>query len=146
MFDVQLSVNLLCRSNHRPSHHSKQKGHPRKAEGCPLFFSNFFTYAIVTFTAAGPLDVEGNAGAFIKGFETRSIDAGVMDEYIRTVLLLDETVAFAVIEPFYNSINHCSYLLSNNSQSFRLPECHHDKWNRPLERNRPADQGRAFID
>jgi len=73
------------------------------------------------------LNVKGNVVAVIKRFETGCIDSTVMDKYIRAIFLLDEAVAFAAI------------LLSNNSHSFKLPECHFDKWNLPLERNRPAN-------
>ena len=43
----------------------------------------------------GPLlYVEGNTIAFIECFEASCIDAGMMDKYIRTIFLLDKSVAF----------------------------------------------------
>jgi hypothetical protein len=54
-----------------------------------------------------------------------------MNKYIGTIFLFDETIAFAAIKPFNRSINHCRFLLSNISQSFKLAERHHEKWNLP---------------
>jgi hypothetical protein len=43
-----------------------------------------------------------------------------MYKYIRTIFLLDETIALAAIKPFYDSIRHCDTLLSKNSHSSKL--------------------------
>jgi hypothetical protein len=57
------------------------------------------------------LDVKGNPVTFLQSFEPRPIDAGVMDENIRTILLFDKTITLAFIEPFYYTIGHCGTLL-----------------------------------
>ena len=121
----------------------KTKRAPPQLKGVPFFLIGYYSlggsdiYRGRTFGTL--LNVKGNVVAVIKRFETGCIDSTVMDKYIRAIFLLDEAVAFAAIKPFYNSINHCSFLLSINSHSFKLPECHFDKWNLPLERNRPAN-------
>jgi len=58
------------------------------------------------------LDVKGHTVAFCKRFESGSIDTGVMNEYIRSIFLLDEAVAFFFVEPLYRSIGHNDTLLS----------------------------------
>jgi hypothetical protein len=47
-----------------------------------------------------------------------------MNKYIRTVFLLNKTVAFAVIKPLYTSISHCDNLLSNKFSWFQTSGCH----------------------
>jgi hypothetical protein len=58
------------------------------------------------------LYVKGNPVAFVKGLETGCIDSGVMNEYIRTIFLLDEAVTLAAVKPFNYSISHVDILLS----------------------------------
>ena len=58
------------------------------------------------------LNVKSYPVALIEGLETGCIDAGMMNEYIVTIFLLDEAVAFSVVKPFYDSISHCDVLLS----------------------------------
>jgi hypothetical protein len=51
-------------------------------------------------------DVKGNMVAFVKRPESRCLNAGMMDEHIRTVFLLDKTITLAVIKPLHNTICH----------------------------------------
>lgn len=83
------------------------------------------------------LNVEGHFVTLIEGFETASIDTGMMNEDVRTVLLLNEAITFGVIKPFHNSIGHSDTLLSQNSHGPKLRVATFDKWNFP-QRNRPA--------
>jgi hypothetical protein len=57
------------------------------------------------------LDVKGNPVTFLQSFESCPVDAGMMHEYIRTILLFDKTITLAFIKPFYNTIGHCGTLL-----------------------------------
>jgi hypothetical protein len=58
------------------------------------------------------LDVKRNTVTFIKRPETGRVDRCVMNEYVRSVFLLDEAEAFAGVKPFYDSICHAHTLLS----------------------------------
>lgn len=62
-----------------------------------------------TFITLGNL--EGHLRAFLQGLETGSVNAGVMNKYIRAAFLLDETVTLALAKPFNNTIRHCDTLL-----------------------------------
>jgi hypothetical protein len=64
----------------------------------------------------------------------------MMNKYIRTVFLLYEAVALAVIKPLHDSISHSDNLLSKNSQGSKLQVATLDKWIFPSERNRPANK------
>ena len=55
------------------------------------------------------LNVEGNLGTFVKGLEARTVDSGVVYEYVGSILLLDETKTLRVVEPFYNSVCHSDF-------------------------------------
>jgi hypothetical protein len=57
------------------------------------------------------LDFKRDSIAFVQGLESVTYDTGKMDEYIRTIFLLDKTVAFAAVKPLDNSIGHCDTLL-----------------------------------
>ena len=58
------------------------------------------------------LDIKGDLVAFIKGFKASGIDRGMMNEYIRSIFLLDKTKTFLIVKPFYSSISHDTILLS----------------------------------
>jgi hypothetical protein len=64
----------------------------------------------------------------------------MVNKYIRTVFLLYEAVALAVIKPLHDSISHGDNLLSKNSQGSKLQVATLDKWTFPSERNRPANK------
>jgi hypothetical protein len=63
------------------------------------------------------LDIQGNRVSFGQRPEPGSIDSGVMDEDIRSILRFNETRALFVIKPFYGSVGHCENLLSAKSRS-----------------------------
>ncbi len=48
----------------------------------------------------------------------------MMNEYIGTILLLNEAITFAVIEPLYDSISHSDALLSKRFSWFQTSGCH----------------------
>jgi len=52
------------------------------------------------------LDVKGNFVTFVERFEPRFVDAGMMNEYIRAIFLLDKAVSPLIVEPFYNTTGH----------------------------------------
>jgi hypothetical protein len=58
----------------------------------------------VTFLTLG--DIECDPVALLERLETGGVDARVMDEHVRSVFLLDKTVALAVIKPFYHALCH----------------------------------------
>jgi hypothetical protein len=58
------------------------------------------------------LYVKGTSGAFSKRLEAIPIDSRMMNEYIRTIFLLNEAIAFLVIKPLHDSISHSDNLLS----------------------------------
>jgi hypothetical protein len=43
-----------------------------------------------------------------------------MNKYIRTIFLLNKSIALATIKPLYDSISHSDTLLSKNSHSSKL--------------------------
>jgi hypothetical protein len=49
---------------------------------------------------------EGNLITFVERPESSRIDSGMMNENIRTIFLLDETITLTVIKPLYNAICH----------------------------------------
>ncbi len=51
------------------------------------------------------LDVKGNPVALLERFEPRFVDAGMMNEDIRTVFLFDEAVSFIIDEPFDHTVS-----------------------------------------
>ena len=57
------------------------------------------------------LNVKRYTVTFIKGFEARCIDTGMVNKYIITLFLLDKSKPFCVIKPLYNSLSHCDNLL-----------------------------------
>lgn len=42
-----------------------------------------------------------------EGFEAVALDRAEVNEYVRTVFLFDESVAFGLVEPFYGASNLC---------------------------------------
>jgi hypothetical protein len=66
-------------------------------------------YCSRTFIAL--LYVKGNSVAFIERLEPGCFDSGMMNEYITTIVSLNEAIAFAVIKPLYDSIGHRDILL-----------------------------------
>jgi hypothetical protein len=88
----------------------------------PLFCLNvreldhFYMYCSRAFIPV--LYVKGNSVAFIERLETGCIDSRMMNEYIRTVFLLNEAIAFSVIKPFYRSIGHGDILLPDKFSWF----------------------------
>ncbi len=109
---------------------------------CLLFFRNGrlnYSYINCGRSFFAFFNVKGNAVVFIERFETGCIDAGMMNKYIRSIFLLDKSVPFTAVKPFYNSISHRDILLSNSSHSSILKDATLTKWIFPLERNRPAN-------
>ena len=51
-------------------------------------------------------DVKSNTVAFVKRPESACIDAGMVDEYILTIFLLDKAITFTIIKPLHNTICH----------------------------------------
>ena len=47
-------------------------------------------------------------------FEAVALNSAEMNEYIRTIFLLDEAVALAAIKPLYDSFCHCNTLQNKN--------------------------------
>jgi hypothetical protein len=74
------------------------------------------------------LYVEGNPVSFFQGLEAASVDRGMMNEHIRTAILLDEAEALLAIKPLYCSISHSDTLLSKILPCFKLQVATHDKW------------------
>ena len=61
------------------------------------------------------LYVKSDPVAFFKGLETDCIDGRMMNEYIRSIFLLNEAVSLFSTEPLYSSICHSdtpSFLLN----------------------------------
>jgi hypothetical protein len=58
------------------------------------------------------LDLKSDSLAFEQGFEPGPIDAGVMDEKILTIILLDKAIPLLLAEPLYDSFCHRVFLLS----------------------------------
>jgi hypothetical protein len=85
------------------------------------------------------LYVKGNSVAFIERLEPGCIDSRVMNEYISTIFLLNEAIAFAVVKPLNSSISHDNILLSQEFSTSQTGGCPFDKWIIPAERDRLAD-------
>ena len=49
--------------------------------------------------------LEGHLLAFCERFVTRHVDRRVVNEYVLTIFLLDESIAFPVIKPLYNTVS-----------------------------------------
>ena len=49
--------------------------------------------------------------AFLKGFETLSLDCGVMNKNISSTILLDKTKTLRIVKPFYGTFSHFYYSL-----------------------------------
>jgi hypothetical protein len=62
-------------------------------------------------TLGALFDVKGNPVTFIERFESGGVDCRMMNEYIRTVFLLDKTKPLAVIKPLHDTICHANILL-----------------------------------
>jgi hypothetical protein len=60
------------------------------------------------------LDIEGHPVTFMELLEATGSDTGVMNEYIRSIFLLDEAVTLTAVKPFDNSISHNDISLINN--------------------------------
>ncbi len=56
------------------------------------------------------LDIKCDLVAFLEASEATGIDCRMVNEYIRTVFLLNEPKTFFVIKPFYCAVGH-SYTL-----------------------------------
>ena len=103
---------------------------------CLLFFRNGrlnYSYINCGRSLFAFFNVKGNAVIFIQRFETGCIDTCVMNKHIRSIFLLDKSVPFAAIKPFYNSISHRDTLLSNSSHSSILQAATMTKWIYPLQ-------------
>ena len=66
------------------------------------------------------LDFKSNPIAFFERPKSGGIDRRVMNEDIRTVILLNEAVTFLVVEPFDNAIRHAWHPLSMDFSCFKL--------------------------
>jgi hypothetical protein len=51
-------------------------------------------------------NIKADLVSLVQGFESFHLDRGMMDEYIRTILLLDKTKTLLIAEPLYSSISH----------------------------------------
>jgi hypothetical protein len=47
--------------------------------------------------------------AFLEGLEAFTLNGGVVDENVRSTLLTNETITFAVIEPLYLTLKSCHF-------------------------------------
>jgi hypothetical protein len=88
----------------------KKQGIPSYSDGMPRFHLGYseLNYSDIYCSRAffTLFYVKGNPIAFIKRLETGCIDSRMMNEYIRTVFLLDKTKTFSVIKPLHGSISH----------------------------------------
>ena len=50
--------------------------------------------------------IEADAIAFVEGFETIAHDLRKVDEYVRTVVLLDKAKTLSFVEPLYCTFSH----------------------------------------
>jgi hypothetical protein len=82
--------------------------------GCPRNYKEKLNdrniYSSGTFLAL--LNGESHAIALVERAKTIGIDAGMVNENVRTIFLLNEPIAFFLIEPLYNSVGHNGVLLS----------------------------------
>jgi len=51
-------------------------------------------------------NIKGNPGALSERFEPRFVDAGMMNEYIWPIFLLDEAISLGIVEPFDCTAGH----------------------------------------
>jgi hypothetical protein len=63
----------------------------------------------------------------------------MMNKYICSVFLLNESESFRVVKPFNRAISHDNILLSKKFSTLQAGGCHFDKWIVPAERNRPVN-------
>lgn len=56
-------------------------------------------------------DLEAHAIAFGEGFESVSLNSGEVNEYVRTVVLLDKPETLGVVEPLHGTLCHLFVLL-----------------------------------
>ena len=66
------------------------------------------------------LHFESDALAFSERLEAFSLDSREMNEYVRTVVLLDETETFAVVEPLDCTFYHFLILFVSSARLFFL--------------------------
>ena len=52
------------------------------------------------------LYLKSDSVALFEGLETDCIDAGMVNEYVRTIFLLNETISLLITKPLYSSICH----------------------------------------
>jgi len=65
----------------------------------------------------------------------------MMNEYIRTIFLLNKAETFAVIKPLYDSISHSDILLYKDFHGSQLQVATIEKWVLPSEKNRLTIKG-----
>jgi len=58
------------------------------------------------------LHIKSDPVTLIQRFKACCVDAGMMHEYVRSLLLLDESVPLCIIKPLYDPICHCDSLLT----------------------------------
>jgi hypothetical protein len=88
-------------------------------------------------TLGALLNCEGHTIAFYQAFKAGAINAGKVNENVRSIFLFDETKALFLIEPLNGSICHSDFiLLSKNSLSPKLQVA--TRMDVPSERNRLA--------
>jgi hypothetical protein len=85
--------------------------------------------------------VKAHPVAVIKALEPGHVDGGMVNEYVATLFLLNKTESLFIAKPFYDSVCHSDILLSKNFHGSKLQVATFDKWNFPLERNKPAHKG-----
>ena len=89
---------------------------------CWLDYSNI--YSSRTFLAL--LYVKGYPVTLEKGLKTGRIDSRMMNKYISSIFILNKTVAFFFVKPFYSSISHSDALLSKCNLGPQLQVATHD--------------------
>jgi hypothetical protein len=58
------------------------------------------------------LYIKSDPVTLIKRFKACCVDAGMMHEYVRSLLLFDKSVSLCIIKPLYDPICHCDSLLT----------------------------------
>lgn len=67
-------------------------------------------YDVVSGRALGTVDdFELNPRTLFEGPETFGLDGGMMDENVRSVILLDETKALGIVKPLHRTFFHFHY-------------------------------------
>ena len=75
-----------------------------------LFFLILELYDVVSGRALGTVDdLELNPRALFQGPEAFGLDGRMMDENIRSVILLDEAKALGIVEPLHRTFFHFHY-------------------------------------